>query len=376
MTGLYLHIPFCHSKCGYCDFYSLTGDDASVAKYVASLRRELEQKAAHWQGPFDSVFFGGGTPSRLSSAQVTQLLDSVRNEYGLIADAEVTLEANPGTVSESSLDGYRAAGINRLSFGVQTFSDPQLKALGRAHSSAQAHAAFRAARRVGFDNLSCDLIFALPNQDGVALERDIETLLKLAPEHLSAYGLTLEEGTPLYQRHQQQALPLPDDEHYAELYLLLDRRLAAAGYRHYEISNYARPGYECRHNRDVWRRRPYLGVGAGAHSFYATNWGERRHIPPDLERYQTCIDKGCDPSQQLEFFDRQAAMSETAYLALRTAEGVICDDFLNRFGTPFDEVFRDAIRQCGEQLHHASGSWHFTPEGWLLYDHLIQPFLL
>ena len=376
MTGLYLHIPFCHSKCSYCDFYSLTGDEARIAEYVALLTDELEQKAASWQGPFDSVFFGGGTPSRLTAAQVAQLLDTVRTRFGLSDNAEVTLEANPGTVTDASLNGYRAAGINRLSFGIQTFSDPQLKALGRAHSATQANAAFRAARRAGFENLSCDLIFALPDQGRAELDHDLDALLELAPEHLSAYGLTLEEDTPLFQQHQHRALPLPGDEEYAELYLQLDRRLVAAGYRHYEISNYARPGYECRHNQEVWRRRPYLGVGAGAHSFLATGWGERRCVPPDLEQYRTACETGHDPSQRLETFDRQAAMSEAVYLALRTAEGVVDSAFLTLFGLPFEKAFPEAIAHCEPYLCHPSGRWHFTPQGWLLYDHLIQHFLL
>ena len=375
MPGLYLHIPFCLSKCPYCDFFSLGGDDAAVSAYVALLGRELEQKSADWHDPFDTLFFGGGTPSRLSPGQVSDLLQTVRSRYGLTRDAGLTLEANPGTISDTSLQGYRAAGINRLSLGIQSFDDRFLRALGREHDSAQAIEAFQIARRAGFSNLSCDLMFALPGQSPADLDRDLDRLLELAPEHVSAYALTLEEGTPLFHRHQQQPLPLPDDEQGARLFRQVHRRLTAAGYRHYEISNYALPGHPCRHNQNTWRRDPYLGVGAGAHSFLARGWGERRATPADLDHYRDALDAGVDPSQLLETFDRAGAMSETVYLGRRTAAGVDGRVFRERFGTTLEEAFAEAAQACGETLQSNAHHWRFTLDGWLLFDHLIQPFL-
>jgi len=200
-------------------------------------------------------------------------------------------------------------------------------------------------------------------------------LLELAPEHISAYALTLEEGTPLHLRHQQQPLALPDDEQGAAYFLHLDARLVAAGYRHYEISNYARPGHECRHNLATWRRQGYLGVGAGAHSFNAGGFGERRANPADLQAWRHAVEAGRDPSEALESFDRDAAMCETLYLGLRTAEGVDAATFQARFGVPLEEAFGAARRRCAGHLLNDPERWRFTPQGWLLYDHLIQHFL-
>jgi len=374
MTGLYLHIPFCTSKCPYCDFYSLVGDDRELASYVSLLQRELELHAAAWAGPLETLFFGGGTPSRLAPRHVAALLATVADRYGLSPDAERTLEANPGSLDEARLAGYRRAGINRLSLGVQSLDDRMLARLGRTHTAAQAREAFAAARRAGFDNLSCDLIFALPGQTRDALEREIEALLALGPEHISAYALTLEEGTPLHLRHQQRPLDLPDDDQSAALFLLLDARLSEAGYHHYEISNYARTGHACRHNLATWRRQGYLGVGAGAHSFDPTGFGRRRANPSDLDLWRSRVETGRDPSEELEDFDRGAAMRETLYLGLRTAEGVSEAAFRARFGATLEEVFGPARQRCGPRLHSAGGTWSFDPEGWLLFDHLIQHF--
>jgi len=374
MTGLYVHIPFCLAKCPYCDFFSLPGREEVPRDYVELLLSELRLHAPSWSGPFDTLFFGGGTPSLLTPAQLERLLRCVRETYGLTENAEITLEANPGTVTPASLDGYRQAGINRLSFGVQSFDDRFLEALGRRHTANEALTAFRNARSAGFSNLSVDLIFGLPGQNQTDLDRDLDALLELAPEHVSTYGLTLEEGTPLHRQHQRQPLPLPDDELSAAFYLHIDRRLSTAGYQHYEISNYARPGYACRHNLATWDRQPYLGIGAGAHSFRDIGWGERLAAPADLAGYADALHHARDPAERLERFDREAAMSETLYLGLRTAAGVAEDAFAARFGVTLGEVFGAARRHCGERLQTDAGRWRLDLEGWLLYDHLIQHF--
>jgi len=375
MNGLYLHIPFCSRKCPYCDFFSLVGDDRQLADYVALLQRELGLYAGSGMGPFETLFFGGGTPSRLTPEQVADLLSSISQLFGLTPGAELTLEANPGTLDAIRLAGYRRAGINRLSLGVQSFDDRMLTVLGRSHSAAQARKAFTDARRVGFDNLSCDLIFALPDQQLADLDREIDALLALGPEHISAYALTLEEGTPFHLRHQQQPLALPDDEQGAAFFLHLDARLSSAGYRHYEISNYALPGHECRHNLATWHRQGYLGIGAGAHSFDPAEFGSRRANPADLAVWRAALETGRNPAETLERFDRRGAMCETLYLGLRTAEGVDARRFRSRFGTPLEEVFGNARRRCAEHLLVEPDRWRFTPQGWLLYDHLIQHFL-
>lgn len=377
MPGLYLHIPYCRSKCPYCDFFSLAAAPLPLVDYAALLVRHLDLAARRgaWPEPFGTVFFGGGTPSLLAPAAVARLLDAVRDRFGLAAGAEISLEANPGTVSPESLAGYRAAGINRLSFGVQSFSAGQLRRLGRIHSPAEAVAAVGWARAAGFDNIGIDLMFALPGQREADLAEELDQALALAPEHLSCYGLSVEEQTPFYHLHRRGGLELPDDERYAELFLALHDRLTRAGYDHYEISNYARPGRQCRHNLGYWQRQGSLGVGAGAHSLLDADWGVRLAVPADLERYGRSLATDDDPAEVLETFDRRGAMAETLYLGLRTAAGVDDLRFRQRFGPGVAEAFPAAVEKAGRRLRLRAGKWSFDMDGWLLYDHLIAPFL-
>ncbi len=374
--GLYLHVPFCRSKCPYCDFFSIPGASGELEAYPGLLLRQLEQAAAaEKSGPFETVFFGGGTPSLLPPAAVGRILEGVARCFGLAEGAEISLEANPGTVTPESLRGYRAAGVNRLSLGLQSLEEESLAFLGRSHTASEALAAAGAARDAGFSNLSCDLIFALPGQSSAVLQAGLEAFLALEPEHLSCYGLTVEEGTPFHHRHRAREFHLPEEEVYAEQYHLLHRLLSGAGYGHYEVANYARPGLECRHNLGYWRRRGYLGLGAGAHSFSPAGWGERRFVPSDLEGYRRSLLAGEDPAQSLEIFDRKGAMSETLYLGLRTSEGVLESAFRERFGQGVAEAFPEAVRRAKGNLLLEGDSWRFSPQGWLLYDYLISPFL-
>jgi oxygen-independent coproporphyrinogen-3 oxidase len=376
MLGLYLHIPFCRRKCPYCDFFSGPASTAQLRAYPALLQRHLEWAGKHgWHGPVATVYFGGGTPSLLPPRAVGSLLAAVAQDFGLTSEAEITLEANPGTVTPQSLAGYRAAGVNRLSLGLQSLDPGQLATLGRLHGRAEGVQAVQWARQAGFTNLSLDLIFALPGQTLASLGEEIDRYLELAPEHLSCYGLTVEPDTPFQQRLQAGALTLPDADFYAEAFLLLHERLGAAGYAHYEIANYARPGYACRHNLGYWERRPYLGVGAGAHSFRDAGWGERWAVPADLDRYGRLVRQGQEPAGQLESFDRRGAMSETLYLGLRTRQGLTDADFAARFGGSVAEAFPEAVAQLRPWLGQEEGCWRLTVDGWLLYDRLIQAFL-
>ena len=377
MPALYLHVPFCRRKCPYCDFYSLAGHASQLAHYPDLLIRHLRLAAASglWKGPFGTVFFGGGTPSLLPAEAAARVLATARAEFGLEAAAEVSLEANPGTVTPETLAGYRAAGINRLSFGVQSFSAEHLRRLGRIHSPAEAVAAVGWARAAGFENISIDLMFALPGQRDADLAEELDQALALAPDHLSCYGLSVEERTPFYHLHRTGGLELPDEERYAALYLALHERLTQAGYEHYEISNYARPDRQCLHNLGYWQRLAYLGVGAGAHSFLDAGWGERQSVAPDLSRYAQRLGRGENPTQTLETFDRRGAMAETLYLGLRTAAGVNEDRFRQRFGLGVAEAFPAAVEKAGRHLRLQGEGWTFDLDGWLLYDHLITPFL-
>jgi oxygen-independent coproporphyrinogen-3 oxidase len=378
MTSLYLHIPFCVRKCPYCDFFSTDRHTpADLDEYVGLLIRHLDLAAAggSWRGPLTTVFFGGGTPSLLAPSQIGRILEHAARCFDLAPDAEISLEANPGTVTADSMAGYRAAGANRLSLGVQSLDAGNLRRLGRIHSPEDALAAIRQARQAGFANLSCDLIFAQPGQTPALLGAELDQLLAEAPEHLSCYGLSVEEGTPYQRRQADSELCLPDENVYAEQFLALHRRLAEAGFAHYEISNYARPGYRCRHNLGYWRRQPALGVGVGAHSFHPEGWGRRLAVPPDLAAYRRRLDEELDPAGELECFDRRGAMAETLYLGLRTAEGVDETAFAERFGAPLAEVFGPASRQASDYLRKTGGRWRLSPEGWLIFDHLILPFL-
>ncbi len=375
--SLYLHIPFCRRKCPYCDFFSLPADAGLLCDYPGLLDRHLERAAASglWQGPLTTVFFGGGTPSLLPPAAIGSILKRAESLFGFAPEAEISLEANPGTITAATLAGYRRAGINRLSLGVQSLDDGALAALGRIHRAAEARAAVAWARSAGFDNLGLDLMFALPGQRVGDLEREIDAYLALAPEHLSCYGLAVEEETPFHHRHRAGELSLPDDEQYAAFFQRVDRRLAAAGYRHYEISNYARTGRECRHNQRYWQRQAYLGVGAGAHSFCDRGWGKRLRVPSDLPGYRAALAADRAVEELLEVFDRRAAMAETLYLGLRTRRGVVEDEFRARFGCGVAEAFPEAVARCGERLALEAGCWRFDLAGWLLFDHLISEFL-
>lgn len=376
MSSLYLHIPFCRRKCPYCDFYSIPEDRVRLAGYGDLLIRHLHLAHRQWsEGPFSTIFFGGGTPSLLSPDVVGRVLREVRIFFGVRTEAEISLEANPGTVSAATLSGYREAGINRLSLGVQSLQPENLQLLGRIHSVAEARRAVKLARAAGFDNLSLDLMFALPGQTVADLHREIDLLLDLAPEHLSCYGLSVEEQTPFHHLHRRGGLELPEEERYAELFLTLHERLTRSGFEHYEISNYARPDRHCRHNLGYWQRQNYLGVGAGAHSFAAHGWGSRLAVPPDLDRYARLLAADIDPAEHLETFDRRGAMAETLYLGLRTATGVNDDRFRQRFGLGVAEAFPAAKEKAGRHLRMQDENWSFDVDGWLLYDHLITPFL-
>lgn len=376
MPALYVHVPFCRRKCPYCDFYSVPEEASLLDAYPELLIKNLHHSCrSGWNGPLETVFFGGGTPSLLSPAAVGRIMEGVQGIFGLKNGAEVSLEANPGTVSAETLEGYREAGINRISLGVQSLRERDLSLLGRIHSSAEARSVVRWAREAGFSNLSCDLIFALPDQTPEDLRRSVEEFLLLEPEHLSCYGLTVEDDTPFAHLHRTGELNPPDEERFSELFLLLEELLSAAGYGHYEISNYARPGMECRHNLRYWHRRSYLGIGAGSHSFCSRGWGSRSAVPSDLSGYMRALGDDRDPCTFIEAFDRRGAMAETLYLGLRTAEGVREDDFRRRFGAGVGESFPEAVERAGETLAFDGTRWRFHAKGWLLYDHLIAPFL-
>ncbi len=374
-TSLYIHVPFCLKKCPYCDFFSVPAATADIGSYADLLIRHLQIISGNGeQKRLEAVFFGGGTPSLLSPAGVGRILETAERLFGFTGSIEISLEANPGTVDAGNLAGFRAAGVNRLSIGVQALCDRNLHLLGRPHSAAEAEDAIRLARDAGFANLSCDLMFALPGQSIGQLKDDLERILAHDPEHLAIYGLTIEAGTPFFDRLQAGMLAEPDEEIYVNGYRLMHRTMSEAGYRHYEISNFARPGFECRHNLRYWRRRENLAIGAGAHSFRDSGWGERLAVADDLPAYTEKIGAGRDPAERIETFDQPGAMFETLYLGLRTAAGVDDDLFKKRFGVSVEAAWPEAVARCGELLSRAGGRWRLSLDGWLLFNTLLARF--
>ncbi|MCW8858338.1 MAG: radical SAM family heme chaperone HemW [Deltaproteobacteria bacterium] len=377
MSSLYLHIPFCSKKCPYCDFFSQVGQQQQLDEYVELLRRDiLIVKKGHPQNPpFATIYFGGGTPSLLSAKQINLLLTDINGTFGIEPEAEITLEANPGTLQLEQLIAYRQAGVNRLSLGIQSLNDQKLQLLGRIHIAEQARKSVAMSRKAGFHNLSLDLMFALPGQSLQALEQELSQLLGLEPEHISIYGLTFEDGTEFARRLKSGDISSCEEGLYAEQYHLVHETLIKAGYEHYEISNFARPGFRCRHNQTYWQRTTCLAVGAGSHQFIDQTWGERWQVPPDLARYKELLRKNINPSQLLETFDQQGAMKECLYLALRTSDGLDLPYFEQRFGFRAEDLFTQAFRKAQPYLKSDDQRWYFDLEGWLLYDHLISHFL-
>lgn len=367
-AGIYIHVPFCIRKCRYCDFYSQT-DLSLCDAFVDALIREIE--LASDPGPVDSLYFGGGTPSLLDPTQIERVILSLRARFAISPDPEITLETNPGTVDEQRLHDFRAAGVNRLNLGIQSFDADNLSHLGRIHTAAEASRAAEAARAAGFSNLGLDLIYGLSGQTATALQSDLEKAAAFNPEHLSCYLLTYERGTPLDRAREQGRLtPLPESE-TADLFLLNREFLEAAGYTQYEISNFARADqYRSRHNSKYWTFAPYIGLGPAAHSFLAPvrHWNHR-----DLGAYLADLDKGRLPIKAKEALTVNQQMIEAVYLGLRQARGIPIADFNQRFPvefkTRFEAVLSDPL--LDKLLELDADFCRLTPEGMLVMDTVV-----
>ena len=352
-VALYIHIPFCLAKCAYCDFNSYAHLDGLFEEYVTALVQEIGF-AEH--ASLRTVYFGGGTPTVLPLSLFARIFDAIENRFATHLITEITVEANPGTVSLEKLEGLRALGVNRLSLGVQSFMDRELRMLGRIHGQSDALKAFRAARSAGFDNLSLDLLYGLPKQRLSSWQTSLEQAIALQPEHLSLYCLTIEDGTPLAKAIARGQLPFPDPDLAADMYELAQDMLAGAGFTHYEISNWGRsPESVCQHNLTYWRNEAYLGLGAGAHS-----WMGRRRWSNLLrpEEYIRQVQSGLQPTEMQESINLELEMGETMMLGLRLlSEGVIIARFQARFGLD------PRVHYAGE-LHKLSalGLVHITGE--------------
>lgn len=378
--GIYAHIPYCVKKCAYCDFISsAVGKDtrAEMEDYAAALRaeilREVPPLRARW-GDAATVYLGGGTPTALPAALLTGILETLRTTAG--TPVECTVEANPGTVDAAYLTQLRAAGANRLSLGVQSFNDRLLRVIGRIHTAAEAEQAFRAARAAGFENISLDLMYGLPTQTLDDLKKSVDEALALVPEHISVYGLTVEEGTPFAAAEAQGKLALPTEDAAEEMYDWLTAALPARGYARYEISNFARQGCESRHNIGYWRNVPYLGVGAAAHGYVdGVRWGNE----PDTEKYIRAVSAGRSvrtPEDGAR--TRERAMEEYAFLALRTAKGIDEADFYYTFSVDIDIIYGAVIEKYIAQglLRRSENHVALTEAGMKLGNEVFAAFLL
>ncbi len=379
-ASVYVHIPFCLKKCLYCSFVSVDDGFSLIDEYVNVLLEEMrlyrEEIAASFA--IETLYFGGGTPSLLNPLQVGKVIERTAGLFDLERDAEITIEANPGTLKEEKLAGFRSCGINRLSLGVQSFKDSMLKKLGRVHTASQAVDAFRAARNCGLENIGIDLINSLPGQTPAMWEEDLLSAVSFGPEHVSVYGLTIEEGTPFAAMDNKGALRLPDEDDCATMFEDTSRVLALSGYEHYEISNYARPGRRSRHNQVYWRRGNYLGFGCGAHSFLRNpGFGMRWRNPVNIEEYMRSVRGGFWPGVEKHSIGRREAMAEKLFLGLRMSDGVDLEEFREEFGAGFEEVYSG---QCsalldGGLLEISGGRLRIPERSMIISNRIFEKFL-
>lgn len=374
MNGLYIHVPFCLKKCGYCDFYSVT-DLHRTGDYIKALSDEIRMVSS-MEFPenrmVDTVYFGGGTPSLLSAKDLGAVLKTVGECYNLCPDTEITLEMNPGTESDSYLTEMRAIGINRLSVGVQSFDDQALSFLSRIHTAKEAENVLEAARHLGFDNVGIDIIYGLPGQTKSGLEADLVRALAFEPSHLSCYMLSYEQNTPLDLKRRKGLLTPLSDQRAARLFQRTMDFLEEAGYHHYEISNFARsPDTRSRHNMKYWDFEPYRGFGPSAHSFYPLP-GRRGWNVRDLPDYIRRLDQGQAPEEDREFLTQDQRITEAIYLGLRKRYGIDTGEINRRFGIDFLVIFRDVIEFFLKQdLMEMSGQRIFlSRKGLVFADHI------
>ena len=368
---LYVHIPFCVRKCQYCDFLSGPSDEETKDRYIEALLKEI--RAAEHTEDYEivSVFIGGGTPSALKAEAIASIMRTLQEQFFFCEDAEVTIEANPGTVDLEKLTIYRNVGINRLSLGLQSTDAEELKLLGRIHSYEEFLKSYEWAREAGFSNINIDLMFAIPGQTGEAWRQHLYQVAELNPEHISAYSLIIEEGTPF----AEQNLDLPDEDTEYQMYEDTAEILERYGYRQYEISNYAKQGYMCRHNAGYWQRREYLGFGLGASSLY------RGMRFSNTRRMQEYLKESRNPDQirkDVTVLSRNERIEEFMFLGLRMTEGISEKKFEENFDVRLMDVYGNILQKYEETgfMEHIETKWRLTRKGIHVSNHILADFLL
>lgn len=401
---LYIHIPFCVKKCDYCDFLSFSADEMTQHSYVGALLRELEFYGKKYHDrSISTVFIGGGTPSWLREEYVSAIMETVQKRFKLAADAEISIECNPGTVTDRKFQVYRSCGINRLSIGLQSAHNEELKILGRVHTYEQFLKTYDLARKNGFDNVNVDLMSSLPGQTPEIFCDSLEKVIRLKPEHISAYSLIIEKGTPFYDLYKFDAVKqeagmqtesLPTEEEEYQTTKLTQQLLMTEGYHWYEISNFAKPGKECRHNIGYWKRTDYLGVGLGAASLvdnirYANTADLYTYLEETKQIYEGRLQNPYEdgtyeevPAVNLhamaDFVNRNAQMEEFMFLGLRMVDGIYRDEFQNAFGVPIEGVYGHVLKHLQEEglLIKREGRIYLTDKGLDLNNYVLSQFLL
>jgi oxygen-independent coproporphyrinogen III oxidase len=375
-SGLYFHIPFCRSRCSYCHFISLPHNRLVADRYAKAVLRELEYSAKTTIGEesVDSIYFGGGTPSIVAAKHILDILQFSRNYLRISEDCEISIEANPGTTSETKIASYRRGGINRVSMGAQSFSDRELAGVGRVHSAKMIFDSLPLLRNGGFENINLDLMLGLPHQTRESWKRGLENVVRLEIPHLSVYMLDLDDACPLQAKVEDGAIVLPEDDLISDLYVETIEILESFGYQQYEISNFARPGYACRHNLKYWRREPVYGFGLGSHSF---NGNARWANISKMDDYLAAVESGRNAETWRERIDADHALQESLFLGLRLTEGVDWNVLQSVFGaqklSEYESAMQDWLKKGLLQKHGTS--MRLTASGMLVSNEIFQQFV-
>ncbi len=367
--GLYVHIPFCKKKCNYCDFCSVVCDGDRITRYTESLIREIESYKRKPKIRIDTVFFGGGTPSVLDADCFLKISSAIYDSFDVAPDKEFSVEVNPATLTDEKLSAFREAGVNRISIGLQSIHKNEMKILGRIHTYEDFLKTYHMVRAAGIKNINVDLMYGIPEQTASSFEKTLDTVIALSPEHVSSYGLIVEDGTPFYQNRDK--LNLPDEDTEYSMYLYADRKLFESGYAHYEISNYAKPGYACRHNLKYWRDEEYIGVGLAAHSYYL---GKRFYNTESFDEYFE--DFGAKYRKE-ENANVGLDKFEYAMLGLRLSDGISLSEYEKLFGEKFakgNEEKLDSYIKAGF-MQIKDGRLFFTAKGFYISNTIMAELL-
>jgi len=367
--GIYVHIPFCKRKCNYCDFCSVSADEEKINRYTEALCKEIKSFAQDNKISVDTVFFGGGTPSVLSSRAFVKVMNTLRESFDIVPCCEITAEVNPGTVTEQKAKAFFDAGVNRISIGLQSIHENELKKLGRIHNFDDFLNTINIFRKVGIDNISVDLMYGIPSQTVSSFEKTLDKIIEISPKHISSYGLIIEEGTPFFKMRDTLDFPSEDDEY--SMYLLAHKKLSDAGYRHYEISNYAKDGYSSKHNLKYWHNEEYIGFGLSAHSYFS---GKRFYNTSDFDEYFTL---DCAKYRKDENSFSGINPFEYAMLALRLSEGLYLSEYEKLFGKSFLAGKEELVEKFKAHgfLKLEDGRLYLTHEGFYVSNSILSELL-